>query len=310
MAFSSIISSALVQMVLFSSIISATSGDTISVQFSKSLATNSTDDYLIPLAIGTPPQTIYLNPSTNTDDSFAISPKACTPTGNATALPGCVKYSGGVFLSKDSSSYTDTGDVFTWKDDQYVLFADGNQGKDTVALLDDGDDISMKEFPFGLIDTCNITSGFIGLGPDSTLLKRLVKDGQIGTRSYGIHVGIDIENHAYPIIDPTFDESGGGSHKSGNHNSDAGKTKRGASNTTSITGEVHSFPGCLTLGGYDKTKIDNRTESLKAPTTSDGKVELELKSLVLLNQDTAGDSSHDIFNATRKVIIDSSTPYM
>lgn len=310
MAFSSIISSALVQIVLFSSIISATSGDTISIQFSKSLAINSTDDYLIPLAIGTPPQTIYLNPSTNTDDSFAISPKACTPTGNATALAGCVKYRGGVFLSKDSSSYTATGNVFTWEDDQYVLFVDGSQGKDTVALLDDGDDISMKEFPFGLIDTCNMTSGFIGLGPDSTLLKRLVKDGQIGTRSYGIHVGIDIENHAYSIIDPTFDESGGESHKSENHNSDAGKTKRGASNTTSITGEVHSFPGCLTLGGYDKTKIDNRTESLKAPTTSDGKVELELKSLVLLNQDTAGDSSHDIFNATRKVIIDSSTPYM
>ncbi|KAI5851338.1 aspartic peptidase domain-containing protein [Morchella snyderi] len=310
MALSSIISSALVQIVLFSSIISATSGDTISIPFSKPLAINSTDDYLIPLAVGTPPQTIYLNPSTNTDDSFAISPKACTPTRNATALAGCVKYLGGVFLSKDSSSYTATGDVFTWKDDQYGLFAGGNQGKDTVVLLDDEDDISMKEFSLGLIDTCNMTSGFIGLGPDSTLLKRLVKDGQIGTRSYGIHVGIDIENHAYPIIDPTFDELGGGSLKSEKYDSDTEKSKRSASNTTSVTGEVHSFPGCLTLGGYDKTKINNRTKSLKAPTTSNGKVELELKSLVLLNQDTAGDASHDIFNATRKVIIDSSTPYI
>lgn len=287
MALSSILSSALVQVILFSRVISATSGDTISVQFSKSLAVNSTDDYLIPLTIGTPPQTIYLNPSINTDDLFGISPKACTPTGNATALASCTKYRGGVFSSKGSSSYTATGDTFTWKDDQYILFANGTQGKDTVVLLDGEDDISMEGFQFGLIDACNMTSGFVGLGPNSALLGRLVKDRLVGSRSYGIHVGVDIENHS----------------------SGAGKFKRGASNVTSTAGDMQSYPGCLTFGGYDKTKIDSRVGSLKAPTTSDGVVELELKSLVL-NQGAVGDLSHDIFNGTRKLIIDSSTPYI
>lgn len=305
MAFSSILSLALIQAILLTNSVSA--ANTISIQFSKPLADNSTDDYLLPLSIGSPAQIVYLTPSTNTDDTFAISPRACTPPGNTTPLEGCVKYRGGVFGPKQSSTYKPgKGGVFEWKDDQYVLFADGKQGEDTVHLKGD-DTVSLKDFAFGLVDACNMTSAFLGLGPGSTLLARLVKDGKIGSRSYGLHVGIDIENHAYPILDPTFDESGEKPYDEADYNSGVGRLKRDGE----AVREVHSFPGSLTLGGYDKSRIDSRKESLKAPITSDGKLELELTNMVVVNSWMVDDDpAHDVFNKTRRVVIDSSTPYM
>ncbi|KAG0642453.1 aspartic peptidase domain-containing protein [Tuber brumale] len=288
----------------------------IHVEFSKPLADNSTDDFLFPLIIGEndAKQTIYLAPSTNNAHTFAISPKACTPPGNNTVWPGCVKYRGGVFDPTKSSFKAGSGDStkLNWKSDQYTLFADGIYGQDSMTLPDKAGDVQLKDFEIGLVDACNMTSGFLGLGPNSTLLGRLYKDGKIESRSYGLHVGIDITNHPYPVFDPTFDT---GEKPKGGSDYDSGIGKRSRmmkrAEEEKKPREVHSFAGGLTLGGYDKSRIDNRTASLTVPLSADGLLELELTELIVVNSWMVNDDPvHDLFNETRKVIIDSSTPHM
>lgn len=287
----------------------------IHVEFGKPLADNSTDDFLFPLVIGEndAKQTVYLAPSTNNEHTFAISPKACTPPGNDTAWPGCVKYRGGVFDPTKSLFKPGSGDStkLDWRNDQYTLFADGVYGQGTVTLSDKVGDVQLKDFEVGLVDACNMTSGFLGLGPNSTLLERLYKDGTIQSRSYGLHVGIDITNYPYPVFDPTFD-TGEKPKEESDYNSGIGKRSRIAERAEVETPkEVHSFAGGLTLGGYDRSRIDNRTASLTVPLSADGLLELELTEMIVINSWMVNDSPvHDLFNETRKVIIDSSTPYM
>lgn len=283
------------------------------VEFSKPLAENSTDDSLFPLTIGEggSTQVVYLTPSTNTNHTFAISPKACTPPGNSTVWPGCVKYRGGVFDPANSPTYkAGSGDAskLDWNNGQFVLFAEGTYGQDTVTLKDMGGDVPLKEFELGVVDACNMTSGFLGLGLGSTLLERLVKDGKIDSRSYGLHVGVDITNHPWPVYDPTFD-TGVKPKDNSDYNSGSGRRLRRRKDAEKR--EVHSFVGGLTLGGYDSSRIDNATKSLIVPLSSEGLLELELTEMVAINQWIVNDSgAHDLFNGTRKVLIDSSTPYM
>lgn len=303
MAFSSILSLVLIQAVLYSTTASAATtaspAKTISILFSKAPAVNSTDNYLLPISIGADSQLIYLTPSTTSDDTFVNSPKVCTPPGNKTVVDSCVTYRGGVFQPPLSSSWEPGSSGFSWKDEQYVLFAEGNRGEDTLTVSGSGGKVTVEGFGFGLVDACNMTSAFVGLGRNSTLLASLVADGAIGGNSYGLHVGVDIEDHAGGVFDPTFDDGVGGP---GSVEYNSGNSRRDVGNGTT----VHSFPGSLTLGGYDKSKIDNRTATLKASIASDGSLGLEVTKIVLLNVGGA----NDLLNVSRKVIIDSSTPYM
>lgn len=282
MAYSSILSLALVHVILLSNAASAThtasSATPISVLFSKTSAVNSTDDYLLPLSIGTSPQLVYLIPSTSSDDTFVNSPQTCTPPGDLTPLQSCIDYRGSVFTPPHSSSWksgSSSGSAkFNWKNDGYGLFADGSRGQDTVAL---STGVALKGFEFALVDAANVTAAFLGLGRNSTILERLVADGTVGSRSYGLYVGVDLGSGV---------ETGG---------------EMG----------VRSFPGSLTLGGYDKAKIGNRGVTLQAPISSDGGLGLEVTNVVLVNEWlVSGGVAHDVLNITRNVVIDSSTPYM
>lgn len=264
----------------------------ISILFSKTPAINSTDDYQLPVSIGDGSQPVYLTPSTSTDDTFVNSPQTCTgntTTATTTAVvDSCVSYRGGVFRTSKSSSWKSESEKFSWRNDDYGVFADGGHGQDTFVLSGGG--VTMKKFEFAVVDACNMTSGFLGLGRNSTILARLLADGVIGSQSYGLHVGIDLSDYSYPIVDPTFSKGDGGA------------------NAT-----VHSFPGSLTLGGYDRGKIDSRGTTLQAPISSDGSLKLEVTNVVLLNEWSAGGGggvAHDVLNVTREVVIDSSTPYM
>lgn len=289
MAIPRILSLVLVHTILLSNTASA---NTVSIPFSRTLAINSTDDYQVPVSLGvSSPQLVHLTPSTSTDETFVTSPQSCTAPGGSAVLSACVSYRGGVFTTSQSSSWKPGTAKFSWRDDEYVLFANGGRGQDTVALVGGG--VTLKAFGFAVVDTCNVTSsGFLGLGRNSTLLGRLVADGTVGSRSYGLHVGVDLNNRSYPIVDPTFGGSGS------------------PDSTTTAVG-VHSFPGSLTLGGYDKAKIDSRGATLQAPVLGDGSLQLEATNVVLVNEWLVGGGvAHDVLNATRAVLIDSSTPYM
>lgn len=292
MTFPSILSLVLAHAILLSNTpVSAThttasTAYTISILFSKTPAINSTDDYQVPVSIGDGSQLVYLTPSTSADDTFVNSPQTCSATTTAVAANSCVSYRGGVFRTSKSSSWKSEDQKFSWRNDGYGIFADGNHGQDTFVLS--GGDVTMKKFEFAVADACNMTSGFLGLGRNSTILARLLADGVIGSQSYGLHVGIDLSNYSYPIMDPTFSKGDGG-----------------------VNLTVHSFPGSLTLGGYDSGKIDSRGTTLQAPISSDGSLELEVTNVVLLNEWSAGGGvAHDVLNITRTVVIDSSTPYM
>lgn len=299
MAPPSFLSLVLVHAILLSNTASAThtasTANTISIIFSKTAAANSTDDYQLPVSVGAGSQLVYLTPSTSTDDTFVNSPKTCTPSsGNTTITASCISYHGGVFGPPQSSSWKPGTAEFSWRNDEYGVFADGDHGQDTVVLA--GGDLTVKKFDFAVVDACNLTAGFLGLGRNSTILARLVADKVIGSQSYGLHVGIDLSNFSYPIVDPTFGRGSG-----------AVKGVGGGANVTA----VHSFPGSLTLGGYDRGKIDSRG-TLEAPISSDGSLELEVTNVVLLNEWATGGGgvAHDVLNITRTVVIDSSTPYM
>lgn len=293
MAIPRILSLVLVHTILLSNTASATPS-ILSIPFSRTLAINSTDAYQIPVSLGaSSPQLVLLTPSTNTDDTFVTSAQTCTVPGNTTPLSACVNYRGGVFAPPQSPTWKQGSAGFSWRNNQYVLFANGSRGKDDFALLDG--DVTMKAFEFAVVDNCNMASGFLGLGRSSSFLARLVADKAIWTRSYGLHVGIDLNNHSYPIVDPTFGGSG---------SPDTGEWD-------SVTAGVHSIPGSLTLGGYDRAKIDNRGETLQAQISDDGSLELEVTNMVLLNEWLVGGGvAHDVLNVTRTVVIDSSTPYM
>lgn len=293
MAIPRILSLVLVHTILLSNTASA---NTLSIPFSRTLAINSTDAYQVPVSLGAgSPQLVNLTPSTSTDETFVTSAQTCTAPGNSTVLSACVNYRGGVFAASQSLSWKPGTAKFSWRDDEYVLFANGGRGQDTITLVGGG--VTLKAFEFAVVDTCNVTSsGFLGLGRNSTLLGRLVADGTVGSRSYGLYVGVDLSNSSYPIVDPTFGSPGVG--------------KRDSTTAAAAAG-VHSFPGSLTLGGYDKAKIDSRGVTLQAPVLGDGSLQLEVTNVVLVNEWLVGGGvAHDVLNTTRAVVIDSSTPYM
>ncbi|KAI5809780.1 hypothetical protein DFH27DRAFT_597708 [Peziza echinospora] len=194
---------------------------------------------------------------------------------------------------------------------RYKTFSKGVLGKDTLGFAGDKGEWQMKEFEFGVIDSTNIT-GMLGLGKDSTFLQKLRDDKKIGSKSFGLHVGVDIWNHPYPALNPSFDESGrvpttGGDGEFGKRGMD-GLESRADKQTALPVRESHKFPGSLTLGGYDKSKISNKTKPLTIPLAADGSLKLSLTNMILRNGNFY--SPYDIVNKTYSVIIDPDTPHM
>lgn len=286
---------------------------------------NATDDFLIPLAIGAEKQVVNLIPSLK-QETFVIGPASCTPKGSKQPTSDCILYRGGVYDETKSTSYESKQDeVFSYQNPQFRQFSNGTYATDSIYLNGDDKDWTLDNFSFGQADKCNLTSGMLGLGKDSTFLKRLMDDKKISSRSFGLHVGIDIWNHPWPVLNPSFDESGHpptdeSDFESGNSKRDSTPRVSEGSRTLSRrqddeeesmelpVRESHKFPGSLTLGGYDKAKISPKSTPLTVPIGSDGLLKLSLTDVVIRNAHYY--SPFDVVNKTYSVIIDPDTPYM
>src|SRR5690606_3066919 len=143
------------------------------------------------LALGANSQPVYLTPSLLQKDTTVFSPETCTPAGKSEPNGECLKYRGQAFDSSKSTSFVAAGRNSEWKQNHYSLFANGAYGNDKIWLSKSK---NLEKFEFVLADACNMTSGMLGLGKDSTFLNRLKGEKMIASRSYGLHVGVDIMN--------------------------------------------------------------------------------------------------------------------
>lgn len=295
----------------FLSLSNLASAQTIWVEFSPTASSiNSTDDYLFPLNVGSNGQTVYLAPSLLAKDTTIFSPKTCTPSSSDTPNSACVTYRGGVFDSIKSSSFKKGDKESKWKQNEYSYFAHGGYASDKVEVTTPKGKESLDGLDFILADACNMTSGLLGLGKDSVFLARLVEEKKIASRSFGLHVGVDIMNHPDPVADPSFDE---GRDTTASENYEAGLRRRGDwdeydSEEVIPPRDYHYFPGSITFGGYDKSKIDSNRPTLTAPISADGSFSLKLKSMTLKN--VLPDTPVDFMEGKpQDVIIDADTPH-
>ncbi|RPA72902.1 acid protease [Ascobolus immersus RN42] len=277
-----------------------------------SASLNSTDDYLLPLRLGANRQTVYLNPSLVQKDTTIFSPSTCTPPGSSSPNFQCAIYRGQLFDPTTSTSYVKGGRDSKWKQAQYGLFANGVYGNDKVEINAHKD---LERFEFILADSCNMTSGLLGLGRDSTFLNRLKGENVISSRSFGLHVGVDIMNHPDPVADPSFDDGrdtfleeseeytpGLGRRALGRREDDPEEIER----KKVPKRDVHHFPGSITFGGYDKAKISGST--LTAPIAEDGTLKLKIKKMLFRN--ALPDTPKDFLEGQEmEAIIDTDTPH-
>ena len=280
---------------------------------------NATDDFLLPITIGSNSQTVYLNPSLTESETFLIGPQACTPKGESSPRKNCTIYRGGVYTGPDSTTYSAESTDFSFENGQYSIFAKGSHAKDNVKGQDG--EFELDGYGFGLVQSSNMTSGMLGLSKNSTFLQRLVDEKKIGSRSFGLHVGIDIWNHPFPVLNPSFDESGLPPKNNGDFDSGAGKRSIQSPEQALDKRDVpddkppvlpvrasHKFPGSLTLGGYDKSKISNKTKPISIPIAEDGTLRLTLTNLIVRN--TWYNSPFDLVDKNYDVVIDADTPLM
>jgi len=297
---------------------SIASAQTIWMQFAPvSPALNSTDDFLVPFTLGSNKQVVNLAPSLSQTETSIIGPKACTPPGQKAPKDKCVLYRGGAFDKSKSTSFNASTDEFNYKNPTFGTYSNGPMGKDIVYLNGGDGSLEVNDYQFAVIESSNMTSGMLGLGKDSTFLKRLYDDGKIASRSFGLHVGIDIWNHPWPVLNPTFDESGNKPTTKDDLNTGNGKRAVGT-HKSSIRQETdgnqlpvresHKFPGSLTLGGYDRTKISNKTKPINVPIAGDGSLQLSLTRVVARNM--YADSPFDLISEPLSVVVDADTPHM
>ncbi|RPB23042.1 acid protease [Terfezia boudieri ATCC MYA-4762] len=298
--------------------ISIASAQTIWMQFAPvSPALNTTDDFLIPFTLGSNKQVVNLAPSLTQTEISIIGPKACTPPGQKDPKDKCILYRGGAFDESKSTGFNAGSGEFNYKNPTFGTYSNGHMGKDTMYLNGGDGSLEVNDYQFAIIESSNMTSGMLGLGKDSTFLKRLYDDGKIASRSFGLHVGIDIWNHPWPVLNPTFDESGNKPTSKDDLNTGNGKRATGThksfvrqetdDNRLPIR-ESHKFPGSLTLGGYDKTKIFSKTKPINVPIADDGSLQLSLTRIVARN--IYADSPFDLISNPLSVVIDADTPHM
>ena len=309
------------RFLFFTSLFAASyvSSQTIWVEFAPvSTILNATDDFLIPISVGSEKQIVNLAPSLGQSASFLIGPKACTPKGGNSPKVNCTIYRGGVFDTSKSASFSAEGKGYDYINPTYSTFSKGTYVKDTLFLgAGDNGDWKLENYEFALIDSSNMTSGFLGLGKDSTVLKQLYEDGKIASRSYGLHVGLDIWNHPWPILNPSFDESGNRPTTDDDFDSGVGKRDLGRRSKLERrqddedklpVRESHKFPGSLTLGGYDKAKISNKTKPLTVPIAKDGSLQLTMTKMVVRN--ILPNAPFSLLKKKHSVVIDADTPHM
>lgn len=300
------------------SLVSLASAQTIYVQFAPvSSALNSTDDFLIPLTLGSDKQIVNLVPSVQQSVTSVFGPKACIPAGQTTPVAQCALYRGNLFDPQKSSSFSASGKEFNYKNQIYVTYANGPLANDTVHMTVNNGDWEFKGYNFALIESSNMTSGMLGLGRNSTFLQGLYDKQKIASKSFGLYVGIDIWNHPWPVVNPTFDESGNKPTTKDDLNTGVGKRnlrrhkklvrKETAENQLPVR-ESHKYPGSLILGGYDKSKLSNKTKPLVATIAADGTFQLSLTKIVARN--IYPNSPFTVLDKPRKVVIDADTPYM
>lgn len=281
-------------------------------------ALNSTDDFLIPFTLGSNKQIVNLSPSLGQKETWVIGPEACTPKGQKAPKDQCVLYRGGVFDSSKSSSFTSESAEFEYRNQIYVTYSTGSQAKESIYLPGEDRDLEVKDYDFALVGSSNMTSGMLGLGKESVFLNRLFDDGKIASRSFGLHVGVDIWNHPWPVLNPSFDESGNKPTTKNDFNTGVGKrapsqhkhyARQETDENELPVRQSHKFPGSLTLGGYDRAKISSKTKPITVPLAEDGTLQLSLTNIVARNSKT--DSPYDgIIDKPFKVVIDADTPYM
>ena len=298
--------------------VSIASAQTVWMQFAPVSSTlNSTDDFLIPFTLGSNKQVVNLAPSLAQTETSVIGPKACTPPGQKAPKDKCVLYRGGAFDESESTSFNAGTDQFNYKNPTFGTYSNGHMGSDTVYLNEGDGSLEVNDYQLAVIESSNMTSGMLGLGKDSTLLKRLYDDGKIASRSFGLHVGIDIWNHPWPVLNPTFDESGNKPTTKDDLNTGNGKRavrthknfiRKETDDNRLPVRESHKFPGSLTLGGYDKTKISNTTKPISVPIADDGSLQLSLTRIVARND--YADSPFDLISKPLSVVIDADTPHM
>ncbi|KAF8472587.1 aspartic peptidase domain-containing protein [Kalaharituber pfeilii] len=288
--------------------VSCVSSQTVWIEFNPvSSALNSTDDFLLPLTIGSTKQNINILPSLTQSTTFIIGPQACTPKGAKGPTDDCVLYRGGVFDTMKSSSFVVGKEEYNYRNSKYVAYSDGTLGKDRIVFQGEYGEWELKDFEFSVVISSNMTSGLLGLGRDSAFLQKLVDEKKIGSRSFGLHLGIDIWNHPWPVLNPSFDESGNKPTTDEDFNSGVGKRKESDEEELPVR-ESHKFPGSLTLGGYDKSKISNTSKPLIAPISQDGTLQLSLTSMVVHN--ILPDSPYELLPQPYTAIIDTETPHM
>lgn len=292
-------------LALYTLITTFATAQTIWVEFSPTASSlNSTDDYLFPLKVGSNAQTVYLSPSLVAKETTVFSPKTCTPPSSSEPVPACITYRGEVFVASESKTYKKGDKESKWKQNDYSLFANGAYANDKIQIGKN----SLDGFDFVLADACNMTSGLLGLGKDSVLLTRLKEEGKIASRSYGLHMGIDVMNHPDPVADPSWDE-GRDTFASEDYTPGLGRRAFDDEDEKKVpVRPVHYFPGSITLGGYDKSKIDPSRQTLTGPIASDGSFKVKIKSMSFKNE--LPDTPIDFMEGTpQDAIIDADTPH-
>lgn len=284
---------------------------TLNLHFGNALL-NSTDDYLLDLRIGSKGNAVRLAPALGLKETAILSTKTCTPPKEKNPKEQCMLYRNLVFDAGKSTSFEEGGDDFEWGMRDYEIYMKGSGASDKFVGKDiNGKDVPLGEMEFALVDQCNTTSSFLGLGKDSNFLETLVRENKISSRSYGVHFGVDIKNHPMPVRDPSWEEE---EKKAPDHAYRAGNGRRDIDpNFNYDIGKFpgrpsHAFPGSLTLGGFDKSKIDERYQTIVGPLGEDGAINLEMTDFKLINGLLY--SPYDLWNSSRRVIIDSMTPHI
>ncbi|KAF8535422.1 aspartic peptidase domain-containing protein [Trichophaea hybrida] len=139
--------------------------------------------------LGSPPQELSLLLSTISNETLVPSKLGCSKYqqyGFASSFD-CETSVGGIFDPDNSTSYTRIG-PFNTTDfmDNSARAANGSLSRDIFILPQSTLNVTIDQFEFGLIDDTLPIGYEIGLGPGSSLLRRLLDMNLIPSNSYSI----------------------------------------------------------------------------------------------------------------------------
>lgn len=182
------------------------------------------------IGVGTPEfstrqaQNNSLWPSLTQNHTSFASPTFCK---NST-LRECEKYTGGVYITKDSTTFRESKDLQSLDTDRNTTVK-GRLVKDTLRLYthyfetegDPATQTALEDAVIKVADSGSVRPGVLGIGQSSTVLQDLVKQNKIAGRTYSLYIGQGFER-ADGIVN--------------------GSTTFGGYDHGRFTGKVHSFP--------------------------------------------------------------------